>query len=196
MGRHKKYKTEEERKAARREYHKQYYQNNKEKLAEQHAGYYQNNKEKIAEQQAEYRQNNKDKIVKQRAEYYQNNKEKTLERRAEYRQNNKEKIAKQRIIYEATPRGRAKMLLNNYKFSDKTYNRGECTLTADWIVEHIFNQPCHYCGKTDWKELGCDRIDNSLPHTQDNVVTCCTECNAKKARYSYDEYMKMIGKIA
>ena len=75
------------------------------------------------------------------------------------------------------------------------YNRGECTLTPDWIVEHIFNQPCHYCGKTDWTKMGCDRIDNSLPHTQDNVVPCCAECNRKKARYSYDEYMKMIGKM-
>ena len=128
--------------------------------------------------------------------YYQSNKEKLLAKhaakKAEYYQANKEKIAE----YYATPKGRAGNLVGTYKQEDNKYNRGECTITAEWVIEHIFNQPCHYCGKTDWHELGCDRIDNSLPHTPDNVVPCCTDCNKKKARYSYDEFMKMIGKIA
>lgn len=170
MGRHKKYKTEEERKAAQREYQKKYYQNNKEKFA----GYF-----------SKWRKNNKEKFSAYQVKYH-----------AEYRQNNREKIAEYQAEYYATPKGRASTLLKAYKFSDKMYNRGECTLTPDWIVEHIFNQPCHYCGKTDWTKIGCDRIDNSLPHRPDNVVPCCCECNIKKARYSYDEYMKMIGKIA
>ena len=170
MGRPKKYLTEEERIAAKREatrrwkaahpdymseYLAKYYQGNKEKIAEYHADYYQNNKEKLAAQQAEYQ-----------AEYY------------------------------TTPKGRAGSLLRKYRSNDKKYNRGECTLTAEWIVQNIFSKPCHYCSKTDWTKMGCDRIDNSLPHRPDNVVPCCCECNKKKARYSYDEFMKKIGKIA
>lgn len=150
MGRPRKYQTEEERIAAKRESRRRWRVNN----AEYQAEYYQNNKEKIAEQKAEYQ-----------------------------------------VEYRSTPKGRACNLVGTYKQSDKKQNRGECTLTPDWIVENIFNQPCHYCGETDWHELGCDRIDNSLPHRPGNVVPCCTECNRKKARYSYDEYMKMIGKI-
>lgn len=130
---------------------------------------------------------------------YHNNKEKILEYQAEYRQNNKEKIAAYHAEYDAeyrsTPLGRALHLVGNYRYADKLYNRGECTLTPDWIIEHIFNQPCHYCGETDWKELGCDRIDNSLPHTPDNVVPCCCECNKKKGTTPYEEYLKLIGKI-
>lgn len=95
--------------------------------------------------------------------------------------------------YSLTQKGRANNLLTSYRRSDKKYNRGECTLTADWIVEHIFNQPCHYCGKTDWKELGCDRIDNSLPHTPDNVVPCCYGCNSKRNQKTYDEFIKLLG---
>lgn len=151
MGRHKKYKTEEERIAAKRESRRRWRKAN----PEYHAEYYQNNKEKIAEQKAEYQ-----------------------------------------VEYRSTPKGRAGSLLSIYKQSDKRYNRGECTLTADWIVENIFSQPCHYCGETDWKELGCDRIDNNLPHTPDNVVSCCTECNRKRGTTPYDEYMRLIGKIA
>ena len=77
----------------------EYYQNNKEKIAEHQANYRQNNKEKIAEHQANYRQNNKEKIVERQAKYYQNNKEKIAERIANYRQNNKEKIAEQNANY-------------------------------------------------------------------------------------------------
>lgn len=135
-----------------------------------------------------------------RRRWYYNNKEKIAEYQAEYKpeyyQNNKERLAEYYTQYYSTPKGRAKNLLHGYKQSDNLYNRGECTLTVDWIVENIFSQPCHYCGKTDWHELGCDRIDNSLPHRPDNVVPCCAECNTKKARYSYSEYMRLIGKIA
>ena len=122
--------------------------------------------------------------------WQKNNSEKVLEASRHSYLKNKEKIAENR----KTKKGRALCLLKNYKWLDKLYSRGECTLTADWIIQNIFNQPCHYCGKTDWTKIGCDRIDNSLPHTSDNVVPCCCECNRKKARYSYDEYMKMIGK--
>ncbi len=115
---------------------------------------------------------------------------------AEFYNANKDKKAAQGVEYRSTKKGRAVNLVRNYRYTDKLYSRGECTITADWIVENIFSQPCHYCGKTDWKELGCDRIDNSLPHTPDNVVPCCHHCNIKKHTTSYDEFIKLIGKIA
>lgn len=176
MGKKRKYFTEEERKAANREKVNRW----RERNPDYNSKYYQNNKEKKLEYQAEYRQKNKEKI---------------LEHQAEYRQANKEKLAENGAIYRSTPFGRASNLVGTYKQEDKKYGRGECTLTKEWIVENIFSQPCHYCGRADWTKMGCDRIDNSLPHTPDNVVPCCCECNKKKARYSYDEYMKMIGKI-
>ncbi len=188
MGRPRKYLTEEERKAAKREADRRWKANNKEKIAE----YRQSNKEHIAEYNAEYYQANKEKITEYKAEWYQNNKEHI----AEYRQSNKEHIAEKNTEYYSTPFGRATNLAGSYNASDKLYNRGECTLTADWIVENIFSQPCHYCGETDWHELGCDRIDNNLPHTPDNVVPCCYHCNCKKHTTPYDEFMKLIGKIA
>ena len=176
-----KYITEEERKAARKAYNAKYYQSNKEKIAKQKAEHYQDNKEKIAEYKAAFYQDNKEKFAAKNAEYYQDN---------------KEKIAEQHAEYNSTPKGRAVILVGGYKALDKKYGRGECTLTPEWIVEHIFSQPCHYCGKTDWHELGCDRIDNTLPHTPENVVPCCYDCNCKKHTTPYDEFMRMIGKIA
>lgn len=78
-----------------------------------------------------------------------------------------------------TPIGRAENLLRAYKQSDKKNNRGECTLTAKWIVENIFSKKCSYCEENDWNKLGCNRIDNKLPHTSENVEPCCFKCNAK-----------------
>ena len=85
---------------------------------------------------------------------------------------------------------RAMYLIQNYKRDDKLHNRGECTLTADWIIDNIFTSKCRYCEETDWRELGCDRIDNDSPHTPDNVIPCCKECNRKRGNMSYEEFIK------
>lgn len=73
--------------------------------------------------------------------------------------------------------GRASYLLSSYNKNDRKYNRGKGDLTIEWIVENIFSQPCKHCGKTGWDKIGCNRLDNSKPHTMDNVEPCCEECN-------------------
>lgn len=83
--------------------------------------------------------------------------------------------------YRQTPMGRAANLLGGYRRKDKKYNRGEGDLTAEWIVENIFTKPCAHCGETDWTKIGCNRLDNTKPHTKDNVEPCCKECNDKLA---------------
>lgn len=84
--------------------------------------------------------------------------------------------------WQSTPKGRASHLLNSYKQSDKLAQRGECTLTAQYIVDNIFSKSCVHCGETDWKKLGCNRLDNSKPHTPDNVEPCCFRCNTRLPR--------------
>lgn len=76
-----------------------------------------------------------------------------------------------------TPIGRASTLLNSYNHKDEKQNRGKGNLTSKWIVEHIFSQPCAHCGKIGWDVIGCNRLNNDLPHTKDNVEPCCKECN-------------------
>jgi len=79
-------------KISTKEYFKNYYSKNKEKIAQKTKEYYKNNKEKIDQLRREYRQNNKEKINQLKREYRQNNKEKIAQQNREYRQNNKEKI--------------------------------------------------------------------------------------------------------
>ena len=81
--------------------------------------------------------------------------------------------------FRGKPLGRAVFLVNGYKTADKNANRGECTLTAEWIVENIFTKSCVHCGKEGWEVIGCNRLDNNKPHTKDNVEPCCEDCNLK-----------------
>lgn len=71
--------------------------------------------------------------------------------------------------YHLSKMGRARMILGTYKRMDKESNREKGNLTARWIVDNIFSKPCAHCGETDWTKIGCNRLDNSKPHTMDNV---------------------------
>lgn len=72
-------------------------------------------------------------------------------------------------------------LINNYKYLDKKYKRGETTLTAEELTELIKNG-CYWCGEKNEEKLGADRIDNTKPHTKENCVCSCRKCNIKRGR--------------
>ena len=80
-----------------------------------------------------------------------------------------------------TQYGRAKTLLHRYNQKDIEYGRGQGDLTAEWIIKNIFSRPCAHCGETDWRKLGCNRLDNSKPHTMENCEPCCLKCNNRLA---------------
>lgn len=185
MGRKKKYLTEEERRAAQRENEKRYREKHKKERLE----YYYRNKESISEKNKQYYQENKEEILEKHREWKNNN----PTYNEEYYKKNKDKLLEQSKQYYNTPMGRANHLLSGYKTNDEKYNRGECTITLEWMIENIFTQPCHYCGEEGWEIMGCDRIDNSKPHTPDNVVPCCRECNLKKQKKDYEEFIKEMG---
>ena len=105
------------------------------------------------------------------------------ERKAALRENRKrfEKTHPDRI--------KANSLVQDYRREDKKYGRGECTITKQWIMDNIFTSKCHYCGVTGWENLGCDSINNDLPHTPDNVVPCCHSCNKKRGKMPYKEFV-------
>ena len=170
----------------------------KEERAEYNKAYYKANKEKFAEYNKAYYEANKEKRAERNKAYYETNKEKFAERWKAYREVNKERLVERNKEYRNTKNGRARNLLGDYRRRDKKLNRGECTLTAEWIVENIFSgQVCHWCGESNWMELGCDRIDNDLPHTPENVVCSCEDCNSNRGTKTYDEYRRLINtKIA
>lgn len=160
-----KYQTEEERKEASRERCRRYYQEHKNEILERTKQYQYEHREDISEKRKRWRKTDPDEAKKIDKKNYATKKDKNPNYQKEEYQNN--------------PIRRANALIGSYRYKDKIHNRGECTLTSKWIVENIFTQPCAHCGETDWRKIGCNRLDNSKPHTQDNVEPCCFKCNMK-----------------
>lgn len=203
--------TKEEQLQKRREAQKRYRETHKEQLKEyskqyNKKHYWENkeiNREKHNEEVKKYYAENREKIIERQKQYYAENRDEILEKQKNnisrkestkrWRETHKEEISLYNKEHLKTPMGRANGLINSYRHNDIKHNRGECTLTSKWIVENIFGKPCAYCGKEfEWSEIGCDRKDNSLPHTEDNVVPCCLSCNSKKGSMSYEEYIKKV----
>ena len=184
-----------------RAYSKAWAEKNPEKIRESKRKYDRNNAKEIYERKKprvkeygkKYREKNREKIKAYLKEYYINNKEKHNENSKQYRIENKEKINAHKREYAKTKRGRAQSLRHTYmeKDKEKGFNVSN-NISQKWIVDNIFSgQKCVYCGDQDWTHLGCDRIDNSKPHTEDNVVCSCFICNSDRAdRYTVEEFKK------
>lgn len=63
-----------------------------------------------------------------------------------------------------------------------------CDLTGDEFL--ALAKECVYCG--DNKNVGLDRIDNTMGHDKKNVLPCCLDCNKTRGdRYTVDEFFKL-----
>lgn len=166
--------TEEQKK----KYFHEYYLRNKEKLKAKAKEYAEKNRDIVREKERNRYQKNKEQISERSKKYYQEHKEKIKERVNNYYAENKEDVLRSR---RETQMGRANNLVTAYNQQDKIMGRGKGDLTAKWVVENIFSKPCAHCGKTGWQVIGCNRLDNSKPHTMDNVEPCCFDCNISLA---------------
>lgn len=139
----------------------------------------------------------KEKMKKELAskrEYKKRNREKLKESSKIYYSEHKEQKKKRRQCYDKTQPGKASRMVDYLKKYDKKAGRGESTITQKWIIENIFASSCVYCGETDWRKLGCDRIDNSLPHTPENCVCSCGTCNVERGdRWTVEEFKRLKG---
>lgn len=148
---------------------------NKDAVLEKHKAYYQANKEQIKERVKQHYQDNKDQILSYQKKKYNEDPSQKKNYVREYRE--KTDYNKK---YKGTKKGRAANLVSAYKIADKKAGRNKCTLSRDWIVEKIFSTSCVYCGDSDWLHLGCDRIDNTQPHTPENCICACGICNIER----------------
>lgn len=62
----------------------------------------------------------------------------------------------------------------------------------------ITNENCTYCGKiVDNNNLnGIDRINDKIGYVDDNITSCCSECNYMKGSLSFDEFINQCIRIA
>jgi len=92
-------------------------------------------------------------------------------------------------------RNKASKMVSSYKFSDKSkgLNVENNYVDVEYIINSIFYKNCNYCGTLE--RIGCDRIDNSLSPSKDNLVPACYSCNVIRGdRFSVKE-MGIIGEF-
>ena len=90
--------------------------------------------------------------------------------------------------------------VSSYMQQDKKKNRTqeEFITLAETIEKLVCSQlNCKYCNtktrilyknKRDPPQWTLDRIDNDRPHTKDNVLISCLECNLKRRRIDKDKF--------
>lgn len=129
----------------------------------------------------------------EKKQYYTEHREKINTRQRQYNAAHKKEIAEQMKQHRTTPIGRANCLTGRYRQTDKQkgFLNIDNQVDSNFILNNIFTKSCIYCGESDWKKLGCDRIDNSKPHTIDNVVCSCWDCNHERNAMNFDEFMAM-----
>lgn len=108
----------------------------------------------------------------------------------EWRKKNKERLNDLQNTYRKTKYGRALHMVSVYRAFDKKRKKGECTLTPEQLVE-LWENGCYWCGESDWQKLGADRIDNTKPHTIENCVCCCSDCNNERRRKTFEDFTKL-----
>ena len=98
------------------------------------------------------------------------------------------KSERERVYREKNPH---KVKLKSYINYDK--RKGLLSnIDLDYCVREM-SKPCFYCGFVDPLCNGLDRIDNSLGHTVENCVTCCSLCNfTRMNNYTHNEFIEFI----
>jgi len=81
--------------------------------------------------------------------------------------------------------------IQGYKASDKRHGR-ENDLDIDYLRE-LISKGCTYCGSKD--KVGLDRLDNTLGHTKNNVVPCCSRCNYLKRDMPFAAWVYFVPAI-
>lgn len=79
-----------------------------------------------------------------------------------------------------------------------TYKQGARLRGYDYHLTNIqavglMRGDCYYCAG---EGFGIDRVDNTQGYTEDNCVSCCTQCNRGKMDSSIEEFMEWIHRVA
>lgn len=121
-------RTIKEWREANKDYFKDYYQENKDKLIKQNKQYYEANRNNKLEYQKQYDKANKDMIQEKRKQYfkqyYEKNKDKIQEQKKQYREQNKENIRERNKQYYEANKDKIRERNKQYREQNKDKIKG------------------------------------------------------------------------
>lgn len=174
-----------------KEYKRKYMETWREKNSE----YFKNWRISHSDQLKEQHEKWKEKNPEYYKSYYENNKGKWKEyseSQKEYRKNYYRNRRLNDMVLFAKQKCREYKRIDSSKGYDIRNN-----IEYEWFINNISNKQCYYCGETDWRKLGADRLDNTKPHSIDNCICACKSCNTGRGnRFTVQEYKaKKLGEV-
>jgi len=142
-----------------------------------------------------WRMNHPDKIKEyldkhRQTEHYKNRQDERNRILREYRTNNPEKFYR----YNETRRQDIEYKLSYYKSRAKEL-KFEWNITDEYALQ-LFSEPCFYCNQyNDYNINGIDRVKNVFGYNENNVVSCCTECNMIKCDMDVTIFLNKVEHI-
>ena len=144
-----------------------------------------NNKDKTTEYNKQYCQNNKEKIAKLKKRYYEANKDKRAEYHKQYREANKTKIAEHKKQYNQSPQGQVLAFNRRQRRRTKEEQQGTGITKDQWLeMMKFFDWKCAYSEERLTKDTRS--IDHIVPLNSDgdnmiwNMVPMLRNLNISK----------------
>ena len=80
---------------------------------------------------------------------------------------------------------------NYLSYKSRSDKKGLQFKMSKCVFDILTNRSCYLCGKQTTKthQNGLDRIDSSIGYIENNVYTCCGNCNYMKNNYSYKYFI-------
>ncbi len=101
----------------------------------------------------------------------------------------KEKANLKRRLSRQDPNKLAAIIVTDSKNSDSKFGRDN-NLTKETVTD-LIHLGCSYCGEQELR-MTLDRIDNSLGHTVENVVSACIRCNYARRSMPHAAWLCLI----
>uniref|UniRef100_A0A6H1ZIK1 Putative homing endonuclease n=1 Tax=viral metagenome TaxID=1070528 RepID=A0A6H1ZIK1_9ZZZZ len=185
------------------QYRKKYYIKNKEKVNADNEEWKKNNREKMRKYSLDYYYRNKNEIDDKNKKYRELNKDKIKEYGKQYRGKNKDAIKERNRIYQIKNRDKANESVKRYRINNpikiktqkqlrRSMERGvEANFSNEqWIsCLKYFNNRCAYCGKKE--NIEQDHFVALLEggeYTINNIIPACKSCNSSKRHQAFMEW--------
>jgi hypothetical protein len=98
-----------------------------------------------------------------------------------------------RRAWRQNPKYRPTVIFQDTRNGDKKKLGQTNDLTKEFIA-NLIKDGCHYCGETKL-QITLDRIDNSLPHNQNNVLSACVRCNLIRRELPFRCWVHIVPSI-
>jgi hypothetical protein len=175
-------------KKQRSEYHKRWYESNRESVLERSKRWYETHQEQASEQRKQYRETHREQILEQKKQYYETHREQNAEWGKRWSKAHREKVNEIQKRWRTNNPDKVK--LNKRRHRSMKLSLPAIFTVKEWTdAKEYFNNCCAYCGKG--KPLEQDHfypLSKGGEYARVNIIPACRNCNSSKGVKLFSEW--------